>query len=184
MDSIDPNTELSKANIVRLLVSERIKLLAYIESLSRNEHLAEDVFQEVCMLAVEKADSIQDQDHLMRWMRTVARFKTLQALSDRNERALSLDDKLISILESAWQRRDADNTSNRTDALRQCIDLLPKRGKSLIEKRYTQGFTYEQLSQETGRSTASLYVTFSRIFTALSGCINGRLRQLETPSRG
>jgi RNA polymerase sigma-70 factor (ECF subfamily) len=184
MESAVSQSKLTQSSLVRLLVSERVKMLAFIQSLVRDEHMAEDIFQELCMLAVEKAESIRDDGHLLRWMRVSARFLSLNALQAHDQRNLSLDDRLIEILEPAWQRRDRDNMSDRADALRECVGQLPKRGRALIEKRYTQGQSYESLATETGRPVPSLYVTFSRIFARLSVCINSRLRAIQGANSG
>jgi RNA polymerase sigma factor (sigma-70 family) len=183
----EPNSDqsqLSQPALVRLLVSEQVKVLAYIHSLVRDEHLCEDVFQELCVLAVEKAASIRDEAHLLKWMRTTARFLSLQALQTRERRNRSLDEAVIAMLEPSWKDRDGDNSADWHDALRHCVDLLPKRAKALVEKRYTAEHTYEQISAETGRPVSSLYVTFSRIFNSLRYCISANLRTSDGGSGG
>ncbi len=51
--------------IVRTLVAQRVKVLGYIQSLVRRRHMAEDIFQDVCVLAVEKRHTIQNEAHLL-----------------------------------------------------------------------------------------------------------------------
>ncbi len=53
---------LEQATVVRILMAERSKLLAYIWSIVRDEHAVEDVFQEVSILAVEKCGQITDEN--------------------------------------------------------------------------------------------------------------------------
>jgi RNA polymerase sigma factor (sigma-70 family) len=170
---------LDQPTLVRMLVGERVKMLAYIQSMVLDEDLAEDVFQDVCMLAVEKLEAIKDETHLLRWLRTTARFVAMNALTRRKQRSVSLDDGLIDVLECAWQKHDVDHAADLNDSLRRCVELLPANSRILIEKRYMQEKSYEQLSIETGRPVASLYVTFSRILGALNDCISARMRRLQ-----
>jgi RNA polymerase sigma-70 factor, ECF subfamily len=172
-------SQLDQATLVRLLVSERVKMLAYIQSLVLDEDIAEDVFQDVCMLAVKKAATIKDETHLLRWLRTTARFLSMSALQKNKQRHLSFDDGLLDVLESAWRKRDADAITDLTESLRHCIDLLPAPSRKLIEQRYMDEKGCDQLAAETGRPVASLYVTFSRILGTLNDCICARLRRIE-----
>lgn len=151
-------------------------MLAYIQSLVRNPDLSEDLFQDVCALAVEKASSIENEAHFMNWLRTSARFLSLSAMQKREQRNQSLDDGLLDLLEPEWQREDAWEASDRTEALRHCLDQLPPRAKGLVQKRFLEEMKYVDLAKAVGRPVGSLYVTFSRIFTALGECISARLQ--------
>jgi RNA polymerase sigma-70 factor (ECF subfamily) len=163
-------------DLVRVLVAERVKMLAYIDSLVRDENLAEDLFQEVCMLAAEKAAAIQDEEHLLKWLRTTARFHAMNAIKKRRNQAASLDSAVLDQLEVAWQRRRKDDEASAwTDALRGCLDRLPARSRDLVSRRYVENVAYAKLAVEMNRPVASLYVTFSRIFATLSDCINQQM---------
>jgi RNA polymerase sigma-70 factor (ECF subfamily) len=169
--------------LVRVLVAERVKILAYLDSLIRDEDLAEDLFQEVCMLAVEKSATIRDELHLVKWLRTTARYHALNALQKSNKRNLTLPDTVLDRLESKWKMNDNSDSSDRADALRHCEELLPARAKDLLHKRFVDGMNYEEMAQLLGRPVNSLYVTFSRIFTSLGNCIMQRIESREQLSR-
>src|SRR4051812_42778075 len=64
-----------QSEFVRTLLAERGTLLGFIHSLVRDRHLAEDVFQSVMVAAISKRDEIQDREHLLKWLRTAARFE-------------------------------------------------------------------------------------------------------------
>ena len=110
--------------LVRLLVSERVKVLAFIRSMVRRHELAEDVFQDICVLAVEKRESIRDEAHFLNWLRTAARLRSLNVLRQQGQRHLSLDDDLLEILEVEWEGHDQDNSETMAAAIRRCIDKL------------------------------------------------------------
>ena len=52
---------LDSPTIVRLLMAERSRLFAYTWVIVGDVHLAEDVFQEVSLLAVEKGSEVTDE---------------------------------------------------------------------------------------------------------------------------
>lgn len=167
---------MERNSLVRILVRERVKMLAYIQALVRKADLSEDLFQDVCALAVEKASSIENEAHFMNWLRTTARFVSLSALQKREQRNRSLDDELLDMLEPEWQQEDLFEASDRAEALRHCLDQLPPRARNLVQKRYLEEMPYTELAKSVGRPVGSLYVTFSRIFAALGNCITNRLQ--------
>jgi DNA-directed RNA polymerase specialized sigma24 family protein len=63
---------MTQERAVLILMRERVKLSAYIWSFLRNEHVAEDVFQEVSMALLGHIDEIGDEEHLIRWLRQAA----------------------------------------------------------------------------------------------------------------
>ncbi len=68
---------LSESDLVQRLLEERVRLLAYIWAIVRDSHVAEDVFQEVSLLAVRKRSEIVDQTAFPVWLRKSARFCAL-----------------------------------------------------------------------------------------------------------
>jgi RNA polymerase sigma-70 factor, ECF subfamily len=161
--------------MIRALVGERVKVLGYIQSLVRRRDLAEDVFQDVCVLAVEKRHAIQDEAHLMNWLRTTARLTALNLLRKRQERQLVFGDNLLELLDVQWQEHDTDSSAAMANALRLCMESLSEKSRDLIHRRYSAGESYTTLANSLHRPVGSLYVTFSRIHNALAECMTHRL---------
>jgi RNA polymerase sigma-70 factor (ECF subfamily) len=158
--------------LVRLLVSERVKVLAYIRSMVRRYELAEDVFQDICVLAVEKRESIRDEAHFLNWLRTAARLRSLNVLRQTGQRHLSLDDDLLEVLEPEWEGHDEDDSEVMAAAIRQCVEKLAPAARGLIHRRYVEKAKYADLAKELNRPVVSLYTTFSRIYAVLADCIS------------
>ena len=70
--------------VVQLLLKHRGKLLGAIRAMVADEHLAEDIYQEVSIAAVSKSHEIADIDHFAPWVRSAARLQALMALRNRN----------------------------------------------------------------------------------------------------
>jgi RNA polymerase sigma factor (sigma-70 family) len=161
--------------VVRVLFAERAKWLSYIGSIVRRADMAEDVFQDVCILALKKADSIPDEAHLVNWTRTTARLRALQVLAKRQERQLSLSDEVLDRLEELWSQHAQEDDDGYADAVRHCLDLLSPVARNLVQMRYVEGMEYAKLAESLHRPAASLYVAFSRIHAALADCVSKRI---------
>ena len=73
-------------DITATLLTERLPLTAFFASVTRDFHLAEDVFQEVCVKAVARAESFETTAHLMNWARLTGKNRAndiLQSLDGR-----------------------------------------------------------------------------------------------------
>ncbi len=172
---------IAQDQLIRLLIAERSKVLAYIRSIVRREHLAEDVFQDVSMLAIRKQDEIQDELHFLKWIRKASRLEALNALRRTRARELSLDDKVLDDLESQWEHYDDESGTRVSEALDQCLAALPPAAQRIIRERYESGRSVTDLAKLMGRQVDSLYVAISRIYRALSDCL---VRRLGTPEHG
>jgi DNA-directed RNA polymerase specialized sigma24 family protein len=84
---------------VRALIRDRAKLLGYIWAIVRDHHLADDLFQDVTVLAIERARDIQDEAHLLLWSRKTARYKALEVMRSKAFRMMSLDADVLELLE-------------------------------------------------------------------------------------
>jgi RNA polymerase sigma-70 factor len=165
--------------LVRLLIAERGKVLAYIRSIVRGEHMAEDVFQDVSMLAIRKQHEINDEAHFLKWMRTAARLEALNAIRKARVRELSLDDQVLQDLEAQWARYDDDSDSRASAALAECITRLSPAAQRIIRERYESGRSVTDLARLMGRQVNSLYVAISRIYRTLSDCVARRMKAVE-----
>ena len=166
---------MDEQQLMRVLLNDRLRVIGYTMTMVRRLELAEDIFQEVCMLALKRRESITDEAHLHRWLRTTARNLAYNVLRKRQEHQLTLDDGILDSLESLWIKQDGHPASDMVEALRHCMELSPPASASLVRDRYVRGISYPQLAQILHRPVSSLYVTFSRIHAALADCIYNRL---------
>jgi RNA polymerase sigma-70 factor (ECF subfamily) len=159
---------------VILLLRERIKLLAYIAAIVRDDHLAEDVFQEIAVLAIRKHREIQDQRHFLAWMRLTARHRALKVLRQRKQ-SLFLDEELLAQLDQQWAEYDPTPASDLVEALRHCLEELSPYARHLIKLRYADGISGQRLAEAVDRQLNAVYVALSRIHRSLGDCIRRRL---------
>ena len=165
--------------IVRALIRDRAKLLGFVWAIVRNHHLADDVLQEVAVLAMERAAEIRDDEHLLLWSRKAARNKALEALRNRTHRMISLDEDVLESLETDWTHVDPLATNDEVDYLRACVERLTPRAQEMVQLRYTQGLTGIQVAEIIKVKVHSVYVSLTRIHQALEACIRRQRQAAE-----
>jgi RNA polymerase sigma-70 factor (ECF subfamily) len=165
-------------HVVRVLIRDRARLLGYVWAIARDAHLAEDVFQDVTVLAMERAADIRDEPHLMLWARRAARFKVLEALRKRARRTVALDADVLELLEDEWD--DGSDAGEEIDHLRACLDNLTPQARTILGMRYVAGVSGARVAEVMDVKVQSVYVALARIHRALRDCIRGR-RLREVP---
>lgn len=166
---------LDSPTIVRLLMAERSKLFAYIWAIIGDAHLAEDVFQEVSLLAIEKGCEVADEPHLKIWLRHAARYKSLEAARQIKRRPAPLNESVIEKLEEHWVRYDVTHESELMEILRGCIRLLTPNGRKLMVLRYSKGLRTSQIAERLKRPFTTVRRSIARAHRSLHDCVRARL---------
>ncbi len=167
-------------DLIRAIMRDRDKIFAYCWAILRDDNLVEDVFQEVCALAVQKRDSILDQNHLAGWLCVTARRKSFEAARARNAQPLLFDQEILDLLEANWRKWDRHAHGPMLDALRRCIALLNDRSRQLLTMRYELGMKSPQMAEQLGCRIETVYMATMRVHARLKDCI---LEKLSAPGR-
>ncbi|MBI1367022.1 MAG: sigma-70 family RNA polymerase sigma factor [Planctomycetes bacterium] len=162
--------------VVRALVRERVSLLAYIDSIVRDDHMAEDVFQDVCALAVAKREEIENEVHLMRWLRKTARFRASHAMRQRFAQPMLFDGALLDEMDGLWDEHESAHADAVTAALKHCLAKLSPYARKLVNLRYAQGISGQALAAAVGRQVNAVYVALTRIHRGLGQCIRQQMK--------
>src|SRR5476649_652555 len=93
------------ATVFWLVLKHRHEVLAYLYSALPDYHAVEDIFQEVCLVVVQKASDFQDGSNFAAWTRTIARHKLREQLRKRS--GLVLDDYFFDGLDRAFEEARA-----------------------------------------------------------------------------
>ena len=170
---------IDQATAVKGLMKDRARLIAYIYAIVRDWHLAEDLFQDVSALAIEKHDRIVDSDHLLLWARKAARNKSLEALRKRKYTPLTLADDVIELLDGAWLEIDRTDSDLEVDYLRICLQKLSPRAQRVVNLKYVEGLSGVQIAELVGSKVHSVYVSLTRAHRNLEACIQKRRLRAE-----
>ncbi|MEO0476334.1 MAG: sigma-70 family RNA polymerase sigma factor [Planctomycetota bacterium] len=159
--------------IVRVLIQQRAELIGYAWLVVGDPDLAEDVFQEVSVAVIRKADEIQDADHLKGWLYEAIRLQGLKARRDKGRRAQLLSHDVLETLAKSQSDPEAD--SAQQVALRECVNRLQGVTRSILELRYGQNLKPAAIAKATGKNIQTIYKTITRAHTALRSCVKERL---------
>ena len=165
---------LSSETVVRVLMSHRNRLSAYIWSIVGDAHLAEDVFQEVSMLAIRKGCEVADSDRLVVWLRRTARLKSLEACR-KQRRSPLIDDSLLAEYDADWQRYDPLEEAELLEALHACLAGLTENNRRIVALRYGQGLKSSEVANSLQRTVAAVYRAIGRIHRAVADCMDRKL---------
>lgn len=167
------------ATAIKTLTAQRLSLLGWIRAMGCDEHIAEDVYQDVSILVVQKCGEITDVQHFGPWVRHAARLKALEAMRARKKIGLPLDDSTLDLIESEWQPLGSAEASNLLYWLRECLDQLSPYLRQLIELRFIDGLSGFALAEKMGRERNTVYVALTRSYKTLANCIRRRRSQEE-----
>lgn len=163
--------------IVRILMAERNKLLAYAWSITGDFATAEDVVKEVALLAMDKGTDVADEGRLRLWLRRTARLKALEALREKR-RLPPLSDEVLEKLEAHWlpyDQRGELTESTLAEFLRACVRLLTDYQRNLLRLRYVAGLRSSEIAQQLQMKVETVYRTLTRIHSKLAECIELKL---------
>lgn len=162
------------ADYVQLLTGFQNDLRAFVFAALANYSDSEDVLQRINVKLWNKAGSFKPNSDFGAWAITVAKYELLHYYrSTRRDRHVFDPDVMELMLAAAEQR--ISNSSERVDALRECLKQLPKNSRALLRKRYNEGMTMKELATDTGRSMSSVKSMLLRLRRSLQSCIRWRL---------
>ena len=169
-----PTSDEEQQLLLRRVLGERVKVVAFIRSIVRRRDLAEDIFQDLCVLVLQKRDELREVKHLSRWLRVAGRQLAMNELRKHANRSLLLGDKINELMEPHWRELDLIGDLGRGDALASCLKRLTGAEMELVNGRYVEELSSPQLASRLGRPVSSLYTSFSRIHKKLAECITRR----------
>lgn len=160
-------------DIVRVLMQRRAELIGYAWLVVGDPDVAEDVFQEVSVAVIRKADEIKDADHLKGWLYNAIRLQGLKARRDQSRRHQLLSPDVLEVL--AEPPSNTQDDSDKQAALRECVNRLQGTTRSILEMRYGQNLKPAAIAKTTGKNIQTIYKTITRAHSTLRDCVTERL---------
>ena len=116
-------------------MSQRDRISAAAWLIVRDAHIAEDIFQNVALKSMEKEVKFDSDGSLISWAFITARRQGIDWLRRQKNAPVSLDQTILKIIEAEWANESLDRESGRNQALRDCLDELPKKSRQLLKLR-------------------------------------------------
>jgi RNA polymerase sigma-70 factor, ECF subfamily len=161
------------ATVTQLIVKHRHGVAAYLYGVVPDYHAVEDLFQEVSLVAIQKAAEFRDGTNFVGWMRAIARNKIREHLRRRS--GVTLDDAFFDGLDQAFDAAGgAIDPDQRKEALRQCLAELQEESRRILAWRYEDGLTPAGIADRSGRTRAGVNSLLQRIRETLRDCVERR----------
>ncbi len=161
--------------LIREFQRDRLRLIAYIRSLVGDADLTEDVFQEVSVVVLQKAEAFVPGSDLQAWCRGIARNIVLRERESSRRLRPFENDRLIELIDVAFaENAGRELMESRHTLLRKCVAKLAAPSRELLDLRYRTGLSLRQIAQKLGRTEAAAQVGLSRLRKWLTDCVERR----------
>jgi len=170
---------LSREEATAILLEERLLLTAFINVVARSHHLAEDVFQDICVRALVRKECFESREHLLNWARLSGRNRVINVLRSCDTKCELLDETTMEVLAASWPSRQNCDLSRPRDLLSQCLKELTPKNQEMIRLRYFEGRTGSEVARLMGRKLATIYQAMARIHKTLGECMRIRMATSE-----
>ena len=168
-----PLDMLPPEEIASILLAERLPLTAFVASVTRDFHLAEDVFQEVCVKAIRRSE-FASPAHLLNWARLAGKNRAIDILRARDGRYIGLSDEMLAVLSADWPAPSPSDTLH--DALNHCIEQITPNNRELLRLRYFERRNCTEVASIMGRKIETVYQALARLHKTLGDCVRSRIQ--------
>ena len=160
------------AKVQGLFLQYQAAVRGFVLAMIPDFSLADDVMQETFLVVTKKGASFEIGTSFPAWVKTIARFKALEAIRARKFETLS---------EEVWEALGAEPhefeecSDARISLLRGCLDQLAPQARRSIDYRYQNEHMPPQIAGLMGCTVQSVNVTLSRARAFLRECVQSKM---------
>jgi RNA polymerase sigma-70 factor (ECF subfamily) len=159
---------------ISLLTAYQNRLYAYILSLLGDPAAAEEVLQQANLVIWEKADDFEPGSDFEAWVMTIARFEVKAWRARVNRDRLVFSEAAFARLETAARHLPAA-LERRIAILHDCFGQLTDRQRQLIQQRYQNNQSLDDLARGRGESRSVIAQALYRARLALVRCMQRKI---------
>ena len=163
----------------QLLKQNRQAIFSHILVLTGNMSVAEDIFQDTCLILFEKFPQFKPGAGFQAWAKQVALNVILNYRRKRKTHFSLFSEGYFEHLANVSHEREKEQ-DRRSEALKGCVQKLNQRDRDLVACRYGETvITAKEAAEQLGRPVNTVYKSLQRIRVALLNCIQKTLTQEE-----
>jgi len=163
-------------DVIRFLLDDRQRLCSVAFAVVTDFPKAEDLFQDLVIKAVHRIEQFNDPDHLAKWSTTAIRNAAIDHVrktQTRNQILSTLAYERVEHQKAEMESRFSEN--ERRDALHLCMERLSDPERELLQRRYVEGQSGEELARAFGLSVSAIYTRLSRLHRKLKAAVESEL---------
>lgn len=161
-------------DFIRMLTDHQVDLQAFIMSSLGNYSDMMDVLQLTNIALWKKASQFRPGAKFLPWALKVAKYEILAFMRVRRRDRHTFSPEVVELMIDVAVER-AQETTARSDALRDCIKELPERSREFLQIRYAQRQSIRDVAEKTGRSVDAVKSLYLRIRRLLGRCIDRKV---------
>lgn len=150
----------------------------FIRSMVSDFHLAEDILQEVFVVALQKRDQFVAGTNFCAWVREIARRVSFAKIRKSGRGDLLLSTEVLDAMEETLDV-DPERWELERRALGACVEGLPEESRRILALRYIEGAPITEIASAVRRSTDGVKGLLKRLRERLADCVSGRLKGSE-----
>ena len=157
--------------LARRLLEHRDALFGYILALVRSWQVAEELFQEVSLVVLQKGQQGVAVERFLPWSREIARRMVLDHWKKSARNRVILSEEALDAVDRAFEERDDEPASTELlRTLRRCLEKLPAHLRRIVDLRYSEALPLQDIARRLERSAGSVQVALSRVRMTLHDC--------------
>jgi RNA polymerase sigma-70 factor (ECF subfamily) len=153
---------------------------AFVRSMTRNFHDAQDILQEVSMVVVRKYSDYDKSRPFIAWVIGIARHEVMAYRRQLSVESRVMDDVAVEQIAQAFVE-SREHLNPLAEALEECIKRVSEKARRLLRLRYIDDLPYAQIARATGANPTSIKVAMHRIRVGLMNCVERHPAAREEP---
>ncbi len=166
----DADAATAPGKFVQLLASHQHRLRAYLLATVGSDQTADDLLQDTNLVLWNKREEFDHSRPFFPWACGIAYVEVMRSRRRVSTDRLCFDAALLENISSEFVKQ-ADLLDDREEALRKCLDRLNPDERQLIQARYSDDWSVEDLAAKTRRPSKTIYGALRRIRESLYQCI-------------
>lgn len=151
-------------------------LRTFVRSLLPTWHDADEVVQQVALVAWRKFDQFDLSTSFIKWACVIARFEVMKyRRTMARDRLVFREDLIARLADEAVE--ECEDRKREHVALEGCLKKLPEEQREFVTLAYTPGISTKELAEKAGAKPGTFYMRLNRIRQTLLQCVNDSLTQ-------
>ncbi len=159
---------------MELALVNRRMIEAYAFAITRDFHLADDIYQEVALVLMSQRDGLPASDGFMPWLKEVIRRKSRELLRKQGRMSRMLSSEALDQVAVAYP---VETENGLSEAMASCVDKLSGDARAGVMARYVERLDVPTIAQRIGRTVQGAYAVLKRARLALEDCVERARRQ-------
>lgn len=175
MQSMSSDREIEiRERLTRYWLAAEPAVRAFVAAGVRSIPDREDVLQQVALTVARRFEEFDADRSFLAWVLWLAKSRIADFYRSQGRQRVFVSERILDLVADQLIQKQAA-ISPRRAALDDCLQKLPERSRKLIQLRYADGFSIDQIANAVQSTPGSVRVTLFRIRDALAVCIRRQL---------